>query len=203
MRLKADDTMKLLLEENLIDDSEKELINYGIKRAKSIGISIVVSLLLGCCMGILPESSLFLISIILLRSYAGGFHAKNSKSCGVISFLILIFAYLVIKYLVIDTGVIVAILTICLYVIYFFAPMESANRELDSIEKKVFKKIARIISAILYIGVICCIYLQQKSYANALFSSIVVAAGLIIVEVVMVKIRNKRGKSENAKEEKN
>jgi len=87
------------IENNIyVDESEKEIIRFGLSMMITSIIALMVAVVISFMMGMLIEGILLLVSIIVLRQYAGGYHAKSQSICAVISCLIYSACLLFIKY---------------------------------------------------------------------------------------------------------
>ena len=78
---------------------KEEIIRYGLDRIKSTGIMTLVTLLMGCVFQVIFQSIIFLVCFIVLRKYAGGYHADTQNRCYVISTVIIAVALLAIRYM--------------------------------------------------------------------------------------------------------
>lgn len=109
-----------------------DYIRYGIEIVlmSIIGVTgmIIISLVMNNRWGWIP----FLISFALLRSSAGGYHAKSAINCLVISefmFGIAMFAVTRIELGRIEYSI---IYIFCLLVVFIFSPVEAKNKKLSS-----------------------------------------------------------------------
>lgn len=172
-------TLKILLEENLIDESEVEIIEYGIRRAKIMAISLMASIGLGIFMEVGRQCVIFLTVLIPLRSYAGGYHADTQTRCGIISFIILLSNLLFMKYCIIGETISLLSVSLSLAVILALSPMGNDTKRLDDMEYIVFKKKARIIAIIIFGIAVAGILLNMPLYANPLIAAMNTAAALL------------------------
>ena len=128
-------TAKWLLQAGAISASDVELYEYGI-----------YSFLFTLC----PLGLMLIIPFILIRKFCGGFHFQSPVLCGIVSTLVLT-AFLLGIRLVLDTsgyGWWCAVLLLAAAQIIVFSPIDSEGRRLTQNEKKVFKKIAIVLSMI-------------------------------------------------------
>lgn len=173
-------TLKLLLGKNLIDESEVEIIEYGIRRAKVMAISLVVAIGLGIFMGVGWQCVFFLMVLIPLRSYAGGYHADTQICCGIISFIILLSNLLFMKYCIIGETISLLSASLSLAVILALSPIGNDTKRLDDMEYIVFKKKARIIAIIFFGIAVSGILLNVPFYANPVIAAMNTAAALLV-----------------------
>lgn len=65
----------------VIEKDDAELYCYGVQQGGLVLLNIITSLMIGVWNQAVLETVLFLIAYIPLRSFAGGYHAKNTKRC--------------------------------------------------------------------------------------------------------------------------
>lgn len=125
--------------ENLVDEENAEVYQFGLECMLLKMVHIVSYLLIGFCMGELLSLVVSGSLLILLRKKAGGYHAKTRIGCYIFScstvVILCLFNKIPIMPIIGFMGVIVADILILL-----FAPVENVNRELDADEKILFRK---------------------------------------------------------------
>jgi accessory gene regulator B len=130
------------------DETEKEVVRFGIDRIKVLIIGLLITCLVGIILGEFLRTVLFLICILPLRQNAGGFHLKSRWTCLVCSSGVLISSALILKYVKInETGALFVIILDAL-VLFAVAPVGNCNRILDEIEKKVYRQRTRFICGV-------------------------------------------------------
>jgi accessory gene regulator B len=130
------------------------------------------------------ESIAFTIAYMLLRPYAGGFHAKTPIRCYIYSVIMVITVLLAIKLLPLASVVYVYFLVVGSLTIALFAPVEDKHKPLDETEQHVYRKRSLLLLlAEMLIFVICFIFqakLLYSSIAMAILSiAILVMAGIL------------------------
>lgn len=133
------------------NEDERSIIEFGVSVLISKSINMITEIIIGCLFFMVKETIIFLIAFTFLRSYAGGFHASSSRRCYISSTATMVLALLVIKYL---NGYIVNIIFALFGIIVclLFAPVESRNKPIDEIEKKVYRKRTMLILSIIFIA---------------------------------------------------
>ena len=81
---------RALVENGNIREEEEEVYQYALKSMLILGGNILLSLMIGVCMGMPGYCVLFLCMLVPLRSDAGGYHAPNLFICYLLSFASLI-----------------------------------------------------------------------------------------------------------------
>ena len=113
-----------------IDKDEKAIVKFGIDMMISTIMAFITAIIISAVLGMLKEGIVFLISIIVLRQYAGGYHTNSQRSCAVLSCVIYSAGLMVIKSYKIYNGVQIAICIVSVLIIYFLAHVDNANNEL-------------------------------------------------------------------------
>ena len=80
-----------------IDKDEKAIVKFGIDMMISTIMAFITAIIISAVLGMLKEGIVFLISIIVLRQYAGGYHTNSQRSCAVLSCVIYSAGLMVIK----------------------------------------------------------------------------------------------------------
>lgn len=142
------DRMVSYLKKDDIDLDETEVIKYGLEIIILKFIFWMSSLSVGILMGCFIESVIYIALFTVLRSYAGGYHAKSRIKCFIQSMFTVIVAMLLLK--LAGTYYIFSILLFIPTVffsilIWKFAPVDTKNKILESDENIKFKKKTRII----------------------------------------------------------
>ena len=148
----ADEAALLLITHKIIAEEKREAYMYGFElffeKIFFYGIILIIAILTKT----LIFSVLFTLSYKMLRQYTGGFHCKTAELCLVVSVLIYLLAILL--YLL-DMDLVKSVLGIGAFLstilIFVFSPRESKNRPLGSEEKKKYRAMSIIISAIIVI----------------------------------------------------
>ncbi len=183
-----------LVEKNTISSENKPIYQYGIQQGFTIGLNILTTLIIGLIFQMVIESFLFLAVYIPLRSFAGGVHAKTANRCYVYSTLMIIAALLVIKFFPFGIFIGSCLSLISGAIIFLLAPVETANKKLDELEKQVYKKRARII---LIIELVIQFLIALMSLDNIMmcFSLAFVSLSLVMLAgIIKNKYHNKQSK---------
>ena len=73
-----------------LDNTQREVIAFGIQSALEIGLNLVVSILVLYKLHMLKEGLFFFLIFIPLRKYSGGYHADTYIKCFIFSIVTLI-----------------------------------------------------------------------------------------------------------------
>lgn len=134
----------------------RELYEYAIYVFLSGLFHLISVIVLGLCFGMVLESLVFYCSFILIRKFAGGYHAKTPTRCYVFSVATSVAVLCLIKivYFFFCTGLSICLLLIeliCTVFIVLAVPLQSDNKPLNSQEMKIYKSAARIAVITLFV----------------------------------------------------
>ena len=134
----------LLIKEQIITRTEKEIYEYGFEITIANLINGLIILCVGSGLHLFIEAILFYLIFVSLRFFCGGYHANSYTRCflsfSLTSGLCLIVAKWISKYentVIILFVIATTALGIC---IFRLAPVEHENRLLTPKEKKIFRK---------------------------------------------------------------
>lgn len=171
---------------NAFKSEDRAIYRYGIQQGLSIMLNLSTTLLLGIVTGMIWESIIFSAAYMLLRRYAGGFHAKTPARCYIYSSAMVLFALLGIKY-VFDA----ILISICMFIvgsliIFLFSPVEDKNKPLDAAEWLVYQKRTRFY---LIVEVVLDIAMMSLGF-KVLYEPISISLFCIGILVSLGKVKN-------------
>lgn len=130
-----------------IEEADQALYEYALNIALSGILHLATCIALGAIFGIIPASLALFIPFIVIRKFAGGFHASTPLRCYLFSVamngLLLAFVKFVPQPVLLLYGVLLAIPLIAICIL---APSDTNEKPLSEKEKKVFK----VVSIVLY-----------------------------------------------------
>lgn len=130
-----------LIASSAVEEADRELYVYGFFLLITRFFFFLVAVVFGFILGILCESVIFFIVFILLRSYAGGVHAKTERACILWTTLALGIAVATIKALTVSNEKAFPLLASSNLCIGIFSPMDSMEKPLDTGEKMKYRAI--------------------------------------------------------------
>lgn len=178
----AEDIAFILIEKKIIDIEERDIYIYGIEVILLNGglllLFLIISLLSGAMMNFLA----YIIFFIPLRTFSGGYHAKTSERCFIMSTVMYAISIAITKLLPLlyldyywRTAGIVSVL-----VIFIFAPLINANNPLNVFQKKRNRIIVYSLIIIdLVFFILCCIFKWKIATNKLLF--VILDAFLLLV----------------------
>ncbi len=176
----ANITAKWLLRAGAISASDVELYEYGIYSFLFTLCPLGLVLIISLCLGMAVEGILLIIPFILIRKFCGGFHFKSSVLCGVVSTAVLTAFLLGIRF-VLNTrnyGWWALLLLLAAVQAAVLSPIDSEGRRLTEKEKKVFKKIAIVLSVITILVCAALAAFHQMRAAVSVGSGLILTAAL-------------------------
>jgi accessory gene regulator B len=180
-----DEFVEILINNDIIDNEEKCIYEYGLKQGVLMLINLVTIIIVGIFFSMIIESVVFTFAYIPLRTYAGGYHAKNQLLCYFFSIGMIIVALLGIKIINLFSIVSGVIIMISFISIYIFSPVEDHNKLLSEKEKVIYRKKSIRIFIIEFAILLMLMTFRQYKIVN----SIVMAQVFVAVMVVIGKIK--------------
>ena len=160
---------------------EKEIYQYGIQQILLTFLNLVTVAIIGLLLGAFRNLLIFTIAYIPLRKMAGGFHAKTPIRCYVVSTAMFVFVALVPRWISIGAFETTILLLVFSVVIIALAPVGSANKPLDDLEKKVYKKRAVVICAVEVIAALVFLHLSVQVVADGIFWAVTMVLVLLLL----------------------
>lgn len=184
---------------NAFKSEDRAIYQYGVQQGLSIMLNLSTTLLLGIVTGMIWESIIFLAAYMLLRRYAGGFHAKTPARCYIYSSVMVLLALLGIKYMCDSILISICMFIVGSLIIFLFSPVEDKNKPLDAAEQLVYQKRTRfylIVEVVLDIAMMC---LGFKVLYEPISISLFCLGILVALGKVKNVIRNKNVQIEQRK----
>ena len=126
--------------ENIIISENREIYRYGIQIGLVITLNLITSLLIGAIFGELIFSILLLAVYIPLRTYSGGYHASTTIRCYIVSSAIMVAWLSIFKWVKLPTNYYAITFFFSIIICWYLSPVDTKNKAVDDLEKKVFKK---------------------------------------------------------------
>lgn len=166
-----------------VNESNDKIIELGLQRIKSTFVSITFSVVISWLMGDMIVGLVFELTYIPIRIYAGGYHASSKRRCECLSYGSLLLYMILIFYVPLKIEIMHLLLLFSSVIIFLFSPIESPNKKLNSVEKKVFR-----CKSIVYLGIAVFTYVLMMKIGKGLYPKTVmcsmgmVAIGLCVSE---------------------
>lgn len=186
----------ILQQDNIIQDEEKEIIQYGLHQGKVLCITIFTLMLICTVMRCIAQGVLFLIFFWPLRVFAGGYHADAENRCFFLSTLSEICIFAIANSC--DFGKrkeIVLIEIIIVVIIFLMSPQDTKNRRLSSKEKVVYKKKVNEILIFHIISFFVTYFIDKKEVREIILLSQILLVFVLIIGYLKERL-NAREKSD-------
>ena len=144
----AERITEMLCDAGSIDENDKELYKYGFFILLSRIIFFVLAVAVGMVFRIPGESIMFFIMFSLLRSYAGGIHAKKEWVCTVLTSLMILFSVAVLWFLRTRETVLIPLLMLLsgLVPVLVFSPVDSQGKPLSAEDGRHYRLLSWLVS---------------------------------------------------------
>ena len=142
-------------EKNMFKEDDEEIYVFGLNQLLTYLVNIITILFVGLVFGEVIEGIILTLSFVILRTYAGGYHATTPIKCFIGTVLILSLNLAIIKFVKLSSVVCLIVSIISGLIILLLAPMGCENKDLDQIEKVIYRKKVKVVWGIEFcIGVI-------------------------------------------------
>ena len=164
-----------------VNESNDKIIELGLQRIKSTFASITFLAIVSWLMGDIIVGLLFELTYIPIRIYAGGYHASSKRRCECLSYGSLLLCMILIFYVPMKMEIIHVLLVFSGGIILLQSPIESSNKRLNSVEKKVYRR-----KSIMYLVIAVFVYVLMVRMDKMLYAKTVMySMGLIALGLIM------------------
>ena len=174
-----------LLQQGIIEKEQEEIYIYGFYRVLIDGVNIISIFLISLWLGEVLEAIVFVITFRLLRSYAGGYHAKTQWGCYFLTMLTITMTLSIIKFFEVSRIVSIILWIFSGLIIFLLSPVEAENKPLDKMEISIYGKRAKIIFLVETI----CFLISLPCNWIIVYESILLAAVCTSLSLVMASVR--------------
>jgi len=187
----AEDIAFVLIKNKIIDIEQHDVYVYGAEVFLLNASLLIILLVISFAFKALVHFVAFMVFFFPLRIFAGGYHAKTSEMCLVLSIIMYAVSLAIVQIIPLLYKSVYAMAAEILFltVIFIFAPIVNKNNELNSEQLKRNKIIVRTLLLIDIAGFVLC-YLLNLTVASSeiVFTSSV--AILLLIEKVLKKQKN-------------
>lgn len=179
------------VEKKRIEESEVEVYQYGYRLLIEKILAFLLTIVIAFVFKAWIEVLLFCAFFIPLRTYAGGYHAKTTIGCMVLSGGIITLNIFV-KRIVMATGfgMYVLLLELLLFpLVVGMAPVETSNRTISESEKRHFKK---VVFGVYMVQILVCVIFacvgKVEWIGSVVLAHVSVVGGLLVGRKVNGKL---------------
>lgn len=167
----------LIVNETVLEE-DRELYEFGIRETIAILQNLLCTVFIALLFGKIVETIYFLCAFIILRSFAGGFHASSELKCFICSiFLIVLVEHIFV--LVSINKILMFCWIIANYIIISYAPIESKNKPISISERVNYRYRVRCI--LLVEAIVVFVQTIAVSIKMAIIISVIAEAILILL----------------------
>ena len=186
MRRGIEAVVTWLAECDVIDSDDQDLYEYALHSLLLMLAPILMVIILGLPLGLAKEGIVMIFPFMLIRKFSGGFHAKDEKTCLMISSALLFICLFSVRYIVCGIWLNVAILVSVISLVSNI-PIDCENRRLEDNERKRYKFIAGILAGCFAIVYWVGLAVQQDRWAVCIAVGLILSAGLQIPHIIVNK----------------
>ncbi len=150
------DFTEFLIRKDVIKEEKREIYEYGFNQLIVYVYNFASFIIIGLILGMLWQSIAFNVFYMMIRPYAGGYHARTPKMCYVFSLFMVSAVLLWMKLVPVGILVYSLIYIISSIAIIKLSPVEDENKPLDNVERVVFRK--RAINSYIILSVLSLIF---------------------------------------------
>lgn len=173
-----------LINSSIISEEDYDIYTYGFFQLIMMILNISTSLALGIVFKLLIPCILLNIAFIPLRINAGGYHADSPVRCYVNSTAIIALLLAIFKWISFPIFVPVIMVTVSSIMIWFFAPVDTADNPCNEIERAVYGKRIKITLIIETIVFAVCVIFSQTMAVKAIALGILAESFMLITGMV-------------------
>lgn len=181
-----------LLSREVIPPEDREIYQFGLEQLFTNMVDVLTLLIIGIFMGMIWQGVVFGAAFMFLRKYAGGFHTSTPLRCYIMTTFVIIVTLSAMKYINITDFIYYALIAASSVVILLLSPIESVNKELDGIEKIIYRRKTIYIWGIETLMVCLCSILEYDNLSYGIGFALIVISISQILEVIACQIRKYR-----------
>ena len=167
-----------------------ELYEYAIYIILSSAFHMATVIVLGLVFNLLTESLVFYLSFIVIRKFAGGYHAKTPVRCYLFSFASNIIILCLVKWLSSINTLFIFILIIfellCVVLILLISPLDTENNPLTGQEKKMYRMLTSIITILIFIISSLCFFKGYRNIGSSMICGVVMSALVLLMRKIQI-----------------
>lgn len=173
-----------------VDEQQRDIVQYGLEVALSTAANIIISAVIGIVSGMLLETAVFCAGFILLRRFAGGYHAATQLRCLLVSTLSTVIGLVVARMI---QGPYQLLFVVLLWAaggvaVLLLSPVEDSNKPLEEIEIRVYGRRARLV----FLAQSACLAVFQLLAWKTTAAALATAIFMVGIAIVMGYAKNRR-----------
>ena len=184
LNLSSQKITNYLIHNGDISPDDEEIYLYGVHQGLFMLLNIATFVTFSLIFGTFAYMLTFLLAIMILRSFAGGYHASTPIRCYAISSVMVgLFVFLSL-HIQFNQRVMMVLLVIIGIFIILLAPVDSTNKRLDELETRVYKRKAAKICIVEVIIALAFIPVGLRFVTVGIFWALAVILLLQVLEIL-------------------
>lgn len=176
------------IQKNVIKEEDKAVYVYAYETLLMRVINFLIAIIAGVATKNLLAVIVFLVSYIPLRTYAGGYHSRDSIRCMIFSTLLILGVALITKIPLYEKSpfgffVFVGIGILSYAVILFVSPVADENKPLSEEEKRQYAVKARMIATVIIIAAFIFLFIEKPGIGGVLLLVQVIMACMLLLGI--------------------
>lgn len=165
---------------------DREIYSYGMWILLTTAFTSMEILLLGVLFQCVVESIIYLLVLMILRSYTGGYHATTSRKCNMLSIGCFVGNIVLSKCLVMvnSKGLLGILLLVVEIIIFCKAPVEHENKPLSEKEKVRYRKYSIFLSLVICVAIVL-LYKRHVPEATFTVVTMLMVGVMMVLELVL------------------
>ena len=183
----ASNRITVWLSKTKIISSDQEVVcKWGMTHILDTLFNIATFTAIGLLFRMLPETAVFTVAYIPLRSFAGGYHAKTPFRCWVISNFLLIAALLIVRYVSHFTAFFLLLTALSLLCLVVLMPVSDIHKKLSEKDRKKYRRKGLMILMVEICASAMLCYFALINFSYSIFSAWI----LLSIMLIGGKIKN-------------
>lgn len=171
---------KGLVRREVIEYEDYEIYEFGVEQLITNIIDLLTLLIVGLVTGMVCQGLIFAFSFMVIRKYAGGYHASTMLRCFFLTNFMLVIVILLMKFVEINRFMCLGIILMSGAIIGLLSPVQTKNKPLDGIEKLIYRKKTLITLVVeTTVAVICTLLNKGEISACIMMAQVVLTFSLI------------------------
>ena len=166
--------------EELVNDEDEDVYRFGLECLLLKMIHYLSYIFIGFSLHMTVPMLVSVMLLMGLKSKTGGYHAKTRLGCYFFSCFI-VFLICLLNKVEYPAWLFALAVFSANFIIWRFAPVENANRDLDKLEIKDFRRQALFMLCVVDVAVIATTAIKSFAISQWLLNGLLVEAALIVV----------------------
>lgn len=152
-----------LIQVGSVKEEQRDVYEYGLEILLADIGYLIIFLLFATVTSTMLQSLFFLVGFILLRRFAGGYHANTYTKCHIMFLINQMIFTAIIKFVPehFYFALIISLVSISLIVIWMLAPVDNNTRRFIKNEYNIFRRKSRIYSVVILIMTVTVLFFSK------------------------------------------